>query len=538
MTNTIIPPEKLPGLPKLVLDYWTAFDKVASFYSHDFRNWENYARLAEQARRVARSHMAEIVSILSEQNRSFGCSGRTLENLQRLSHSDALAIVTGQQVGLFGGPLYTIYKALTIIKLTQELSHRLNAPVLPVFYLVSEDHDFAEVQWAGLIDRSNQFMRLQYLPEREQERRPVSQIMLEPSISQVIEQLAANTADSDFKQEVLKQLGECYQTGASFSTGFARWFTRLFAEYGIILLDASDPRLKRFAVPVFTRELQENLSNQAMAETNQRLAALGYHAQLAMQPKRPNVFLLDQGRHSLEWENGGYRNLHSGQRCSIDELIRRPELLSPKAALRPLVQDTLLPTIAYVGGPGEIAYWAQLKRVYEAFRLPMPIVVPRAGITLIEPKVRRHLERFSLSPAEVIVNPETTLGRAKLNLIPEDFRDRVAASRSNIEKEWKALGDQVARIDPTLQGSIEKVSHQISHQFDILESKIIKSFSQRESIVTEQLKAISESLLPEGKLQERQLNVVPFLIKYNWPILTKIFDAIDVNRLDHQLLEL
>jgi len=538
VTNAIIPPEKLPGLPKLVLDYWTAFDKVAPFYSYDFRNWSNYLQAAERVRRVARPHMHELVSILTEQNRSFGCSHGTLENVKRLSQSDALAVVTGQQVGLFGGPLYTSYKALTIIKLTQELSQRLQAPVLPVFYLVSEDHDFAEVQWAGLIDRANQFIRTQYQPKQALKRTPVSEIMLEPSITQVIEQLAANTAESDFKQDILAQLSRCYQPGISFNHGFARWFTRLFAEYGIILLDASDPRLKQFVAPVFAKELQENLSNRAMAETNLHLAALGYPTQLALQPKRPNVFILDQGRHSLEWENGSYRNLHSGRRMSIDDLLHRPESLSPKAALRPLVQDTLLPTIAYVGGPGEIAYWAQLKGVYEAFGLPMPIIVPRAGFTLIEPKVKRHLQRFSLSPADVIIDPEATLGRAKLNLIPEDFRDRITASRSSIEKEWTALSKEVTRMDSTLQGSVDKVRHQMIRQLGALESKILKSFSQREGTVTEQLKAVSENLLPEGKLQERQLSILPFLIKYNWSVLSRLFDAVNVHKLDHQLLEL
>jgi bacillithiol biosynthesis cysteine-adding enzyme BshC len=536
--NVIVPPKTLPSLTPLVVDFWNDFPKVSSFFGADFRDWKSYAAVADRVRQVGRPYNHELVSILREQNESYSCSRQTLKNLETLAGGKALAVVTGQQVGLFSGPLYTIYKALTIIKLAQELSHRLDAPVLPIFYLVSEDHDFAEVQWAGLIDSTNKFRRVFYRPAQASDRLPVFQLKIEESINQVIKQLADSLPDTEFKQEIISQLMLSYQSGTGFALGFARWFTRLFSQYGVIILDASDPRLKRLVSPIFERELKENLSSLAISKTDQLLTSFGYHSQLAIQPNRPNVFVLKDGRHSIERDGVGYRNLNSGQMYSIAELIANPEQISPKAALRPIVEDTLLPTIAYVGGPGEIAYWAQLRGTYEAFDLPMPVVVPRAGFTLVEPKIKRHLERFSMSAAQVIVDPAGAENQALHSLIPPDFGLRIKDSKTAIEKEWRRLSNDVRQIEPSMGNAIDKMSNQMTHQINALEEKILKALKQREGIFAEQLKSVTEHLVPDKKLQERQLNIVPFLIKYDWSIIDKLFSAINVHQLEHQLLEL
>jgi len=213
-------------------------------------------------------------------------------------------------------------------------------------------------------------------------------------------------------------------------------------------------------------------------------------------------------------------------------------LLSPKAALRPIAEDTLLPTIAYVGGPSEIAYWAQLRTVYQSFRLPMPIIVPRASFTLIEPKIRRHLQRFNLTPLSLLKNPQAVKREVLKGLIPEELRVKIVETRFNIYKEWRELSAQISQFDPSLIRFIEKTENNLNKQIQALEQKLIRSVQEREKTVTEQMKAVMDNLLPQGQLQERSLNVVPFLIKYDWAFVQKLYHAVDPKVFHHQILEL
>ena len=501
-----IPVQELPGLSELYRDYVTSFEKISSFYEGDYRDKNTLFRLAEAVKNVNRPFRKELVDIVTDQNKSFKCSSATLENINNLLHSDTLAVVTGQQVGLFSGPLYTIYKALTTVKYAQELSNVLHVPVVPVFYLVSEDHDFAEVQWAGYIDKKNCFNKLKYEPGHLADRIPVADIVLDSSIESVINEISEGLADTEFKSEIIQSLKECYQAGKNFNNSFACWFTKLLHKYGIIILDASDARLKPYMRPVFERELRENITTTAIQKTNEKLNTFGYHNQLSVFQDRPGLFIIKDGRHSLEKQNNGYRDMNSGHVFSIEELLDQPQNLSPKATLRTIVEDTLLPTIAYVGGPAEIAYWGQLKDVYKAFHLPMPVVIPRAGFTLIEPKLKRHFERYDVSAYSFILEAEETVKKIMTSLIPDDIRIKIAESSVNIEKEWRRLSSDVLKVDPTLESVIEKTKTNMEKQLYNLEQKIFKSIQQREKVVSEQLRTITEHLLARRKITGTSAN--------------------------------
>ncbi|NIA32104.1 MAG: bacillithiol biosynthesis cysteine-adding enzyme BshC [Actinobacteria bacterium] len=362
-----IPNKKLPGLSQLARDYLSRFEKVQNFFSADFRKWEKYNLLANKVRAISRPHTQELIALLIAQNKEFNCDARTLKNIERLGDSNALVIATGQQVGLFSGPLYTVYKALTTIKLAQELERRLHLPVLSLFYLVSEDHDFAEVQWAGVVDKSNHFADIRYEPSGRQDRMPVSQIILDESINEKIHSFSGMLPETEFKQDIFADLKKCYQPGTAFHTAFARWFQKLFSGYGIILFDSADERYKKYVQHIFAKELVKNITAKCLQKTNTELLSQGYHTQIPVHKDRPGLFILQNGRHSLQREGEKLRNMHSGDLFDANALLQRPEKLSPKAVLRPIVEDTLFPTIAYVGGPGEIAYWAQLKDLYKEF---------------------------------------------------------------------------------------------------------------------------------------------------------------------------
>ena len=461
-----------------------------------------------------------------------------MAHLDRLQDPQALAIVTGQQVGLFGGPLYTLYKALAVCRMAADLSVAWNRPVAPVFYLVSEDHDLNEIKWAGYLDRSHQCNKLVFEPRKAGARMPAAQVALDDGILTAQKHLAEELPFGAFQTEIFAALARDYRPGETLATAFARWSLRLLGAYGLIILEASDDRLKQLMAPIFRRELEENLSIPAMLETNQRLAAAGYHAQLTVQPQRPHLFRLEEGRHSIERAGDGFINLHNQTRFSLQELLGQPERLSPKAALRPLVQDWLLPTLAYVGGPGEIAYWAQLKGVYEAFGRPMPIVMPRPGMTLLEQRAEKWLQKYDLDAEAYITDRETVEDRLRLSVMPAELTEAMAAVRTPIARHWPALQTAIEQVDATLAAPAEKTGAGITHALEQLEGKVLRAVEQKEQSRSAHLAALQQSIWPGGQLQERQLNVVPFLCKYGWPLIERLYDEIAWQEPQHHILTL
>jgi bacillithiol biosynthesis cysteine-adding enzyme BshC len=527
----------IPGISDLFRDYLNNADRVAPFFPAHFQNLSSFHELAERLTKVNRPHWRILISILEEQNRAFGCGRKTLINISKLTRPSFVA-VTGQQTGLFSGPLYTIYKALTTVKLARLLSDELKIEVIPLFYLVSEDHDFAEVSWIGLIDARRRFRTIRYSPGGLMNRTPVFEVRLDSSILSLIEEFDENTPSTEFKSDILQKLRSCYQPGDSFHAAFARWLHILFSAHGIVLLDASDNRLKSFVRPVFERELSERLSGTCIERTNSALIKKGYHIQLTIFPDRPNIFILENGRHSLEYVPAGLRHMEKGTIYSAEELLENPHKLSPKAALRPMVQDTLLPTIAYVAGPGEIAYWAQLKGIYEALHLPMPILVPRAGFTLLEPGIKRLLARYSISAVDILTDHEQTINKAYHSLLPGGLEQELTEFTAKMLIEFEKMGAGFESIDPTLRSVHEKTRQNLTHQLDVFQKKVTKAISQKNQIASGQLTAVSHNLLPDGALQERKLNISPYLIKYNWKVLDRIFQEIDPLHCTHNLLEL
>ncbi len=525
---------RFPTSPSLVKDYINQFDRVKDFFNLDYRHLNKQWGI-DNIRDASRKKLAEI---LKDQNREFGSGEKTLANIDRLAEPKSRAVVTGQQAGLFGGPLYTFYKALTTIKLAKELESKSKRAIVPVFYMVSEDHDFDEVRWAGITDKKNQYQKIIYTENFHPQRQPVSQIRLDDNITKTIESLDDQIIDTEFKNDILKNLTTQYQKGRSFSQAFAGWFAHLFSDYGVILLDASDPRLKSLALPVFERELRQEITFHAISKSNEQLQQKGYHQQLDIMDKRPAVFLLQQGRHSLEIKNNKLVELSQMNAFDIEELLNQPQKLSPKAALRPIVQDYLLPTIAYVAGPGEIAYWAQLKNVYREFEIHMPVVFPRADFTLLETKTLKHLQRFEIDPPAFIKDSQHIRESILENLIPQKFQTSITKTQKHLEEDLKILSAVVTEIDPTLQSVIDKAGGTMKNQINLVETRVKNAIANREKITKQQLASLQHNLLPDGNLQERRINAVQYLCKYGRRWIEKIYDHIDLDTFNHKFVEL
>lgn len=540
-----MPLSQLPGTSRLFADYIENFDQLAAFYGVDYRS---RAALLAQAERVSqrdypRSAMAQI---LQRQNQQWGAGEATMRHLEALAQNDSVVIVTGQQVGLFGGPLFTLYKALTCLKLAESLSARLGKKVTPIFWLAADDDDVAEVDHITIMNRENELVLLSS-PFDTTERRPVSQVHLTAEIENCHRVLTETLPDTEFKADILQALQQAYSPTLTLPEAFARWLVHLFGHYGLVVMNPADPEFKKLAVPLFAREVEGNSpSTVAALQAIESLAAQGYNPQVSLRPERLNLFYVQTQRHTLEQRDGKLASTDGAIQFSRTALLQQieahPEQFSPNVMLRPVLQDFLLPTVAYVGGPAEIAYFAQLRGVYEAFDVPMPAIFPRQSMTLLEKKIAHVLEKYHLQIPEFWSAQGQAAEELVSRIVKRDATDGlftpVATVRDELGRQLVDLKTRATAIDATLGGFIEKEQGKIFHQLETIEKKLWQAAKRQNETLTQQITKAAHALYPHRHLQERELSSIPFLCKYGRGLLQQLYEQIDLANFQHQIVEL
>ena len=529
-------------ISSLAYDYIYAYDKVSEFFNGDFRKIEAFQLQTEMAisRHLKREELAEI---LSKQNREYGCGSHTCENIDRLVQDQACAVVTGQQVGLFSGPLYTIYKSLTAIKLAEYLNQTCRGRYVPVFWMASDDHDVAEIDHINVLNKDNRIEKIQFRTPSSNLKIPASKLLLTSEITDCIRLLEDLTHDSEFKPEILSHLRGAYKADQSFVVAFAEWMTRLFKSTGLIFMDASHPDLKELGKNVFSREIAENSpSTERALETSNKLELSGYHVQVHLKEGMLNQFFTEKERQAIQSNGDDFFVKGAEKTFKKSELLalldRKPEIFSPNVLLRPIYQDALLPTVAYIGGPGEIAYFAQMKGVYEGFGLPMPVIYPRKTVTVIEKNVNTLLERYDLEFQDIWQDADRKIKEVSKKQIPVSIEEVFRSVSSHLGQEFQAIKQEIMAIDPTLEKSADLALRKMKFQLKFLEEKVLRAANKRSESVTQQLRKARNSLYPTDRLQERVFNIVPFLIKYGYGFLDKLYKSIDTENHDHQVIKL
>jgi bacillithiol biosynthesis cysteine-adding enzyme BshC len=538
----VIPTKEMPSISPLVYDYFYGYHKVGEFYNGDFRDLAAFHHQTERAksRHLQREQLA---AILKEQNQNYGCGRQTLGNINRLIQDQACAVVTGQQVGLFSGPLYTIYKSLTAIKLAEYLNQKGNGCFVPIFWLASDDHDFAEINHIKLLNKDNQIEEVRYQSHSSSIKISASKILLTSEILNCIQHLKDLIQDSEFKQEIISHLSDAYKPGRSFSEAFATWMTQLFKPYGLIFIDAGHPGLKDLGKKVFYHEIAENSpSTKRAIETSRKLKQNKYQPQIQLHKGISNLFFAEQERQTIQLRDGDYCIKDTQLTYKRDELLalleKKSYIFSPNVLLRPIYQDTLLPTVAYIGGSAEIAYFGQMKGVYESFGLPMPIIYPRKTITIIEKKVDQVLENYDLKIQDIWQNVDRIINEIIKKQIPESIDEVFRSASSHLEQDFQSIKGEIIAFEPTLEKSVDVTLGKIKQNFKFLEKKILQASKKRNTIVTQQLDKAKNNLYPTNRLQERVFNIAPFLIKYSYSFIDKLYEAIDINNHDHQIIKL
>ena len=533
----------MPGFTRLFADYCEAFERVSDFYAADYRDLQVISGRFEEVDTLGRDRSLLVETLLS-QNEAWGLDDVTRSHIEVLGESSSFAVVTGQQVGILGGPLYTIYKTATAVRLASELSAVSGQAVVPVFWLEGEDHDLDEVKSVPLL-RRNESVTLTYdVPPLEAGRNhgPVGRLKLTDSVAKLLDEVDEALPPTDFKVDLIGRIRDAYRPGVTMRDAFARLLKSFFPADGLVFVSPDDRRFKNPAVDLFVREVDECREiARAIGETARDLSG-EYHAQLSVRPT--NLFLVDdRGRFAIDArDDGGFSVRGRDRRFTRDELVslirEDPCRISPNVVLRPILQDRILPTVAYVGGPGEVAYYAQLKPVYEWFGQPMPAIYPRASVTIVEEKVGRLLRDYGLDVAAAGENVNDLFRRVVVGQMDVDLDSEFDAAARHLHSGVNAIKPVATGVDNTMGKAVEAARAAILKEWTKLREKVLKAEKRRHDQDRLRLERLRENLYPDGRLQERNLSLLYFMNKYGPGFLDEFVASISLDTREHQVVEI
>lgn len=533
MIPDCIPFSSIPHTTKIFSDFLAYRPEVRNFYPHP-PDGGQVASLASIVPHGTKVH-AEVADALEVQNRAWGASEKTLKNLQRLREG-AYAVVTGQQVGLFGGPLFSLLKVASVLALAKQVESS-GVPCVPIFWLATEDHDLAEVNQSLFLDNEFQLATFAATTSGKPDA-PVANVRFAEGTNELVQRAAALLGES----AAAEYLRDSYRDGETFSGAYARLYTRLFADYGVILLDPAGPELHRIAAPLFLEAMDRaGELDDALLARNREISKAGYHEQVKVTEESTPLFaLVDGARVPIHRSNGEFA-IRKG-RIPPDELKRRiaeqPENFNANVLLRPVLQDYWLPTLAYIGGPAEIAYFAQVGVVYERLLGRVTPILPRMSATLLEPRIERLLTKYGLELSDLFHGECQLRDCLAARSLPAELKLDFERGRLGVEEAMQRIGESLQRLDPTLVEASRRAANKMRYQVGRLEKRAAQAELRRDEILTRHAAQIENALYPHRTLQEREIAGIYFYARYGSGLIERLLEAAQARCPEHKIVRL
>ena len=517
--------------------YVSDYSKVDRFYNGNPLNEDEISGFYKK--NVAVTDRVETVKLLKDFNNGFDLDPLAQKNIERLADEKAQTVVTGQQLGIYGGPLFTVYKALTAIVFARRMEKKTGNPVIPVFWLADEDHDYEEIASVRFPNRDTiHSIKLDAFNEKNH---AVSELVIPDRFTDFRNEVKEKLRETDFSESLWDLLDECYRPGVTFRVAFGKLISQLFSKHGMILAGSHDKNIKRYLL----QQLQSSVENaseigEALERQSGKLADV-YHQQA--QTDSSLLFMHSgEGRVRISFEDGiwKYGDREEWPSVELKKMIEKnPERFSPNVFLRPVLQDALLPNRAYVAGPGELAYYGQMKTLYPIFNLEMPFIIPRMSATLIESSISRIMDDLPF---------DFTDYNKRIEDLESDYVDRTNTMDVNeYFKQWKKDVDELSEnktkaiqnIDQTLKGAAEKANSSYYHALDGLKGKVFRAIKQQNDIQIKRIRKIHTHLFPEQELQERKFSFIYYMNKYGVDIWDSVLTKIDEETFDtHKLINI
>jgi bacillithiol synthase len=510
----------LPATNRFASSYLQQSAEVMSFFHYRFNEMdEDRERLAElKNRSFPRESLADYIERFMER---LPCTDAVKASITKLKQQDTAVVIGGQQAGILTGPLYSIHKVISIIKLAQEKEKQLGIPVVPVFWIAGEDHDFQEVNhvfvpMAGKMDKWT-------YPQKLVQKKMVSDVVLDSSICLAwVENLIENFGETEHTNELLEFARSQINKSTTFVDFFANIIMELFKDHGLLLVDSGDPRFRLLQKEFFNEQIVNHEAiTFSLREQQKEIENNGFPITIEGSEQAANLFYYDQKlneRILLEFDPKTDQFVGKSGRVAFtkQELLEiataNPEKLSNNVVTRPLMQEWLFPTLAFIAGPGEIAYWAELKLVFEHFQIKMPPIVPRLNITFLDRSVETDLTELGLNLAHVL---QRGCSQEKQQFI-DGIKDKEVEALFHQVKEqllgqYRMIEEKTNGLDTGLVPLVKKNEKIVMKEINFMESKLQESVRQKHDVVLNKFARIDLALRPDGSPQERVWNVFYYL---------------------------
>lgn len=516
----------------LVEDYLAGHAGLMEFYGGDPRD------ALRQGGATAPWNLALVEGIRSFQTRIGGTG--TFEGYEGV-------FITGQQPGIFTGPMYTIYKAITAIKLARAAQVASGDPFVPIYWVGGDDHDFAEISEVHLLGKGQTDVPLALSPTPDQPVASIFRLPVPKTLHELAELAAAQAPGSEFSGEILSFLHESLDASANLSEWHARLMARLFRDTPLVFFTPELAEARRAAIPIFEREIRNPLeSTRHLNEGGARLEAAGYGAQVVKGDDACNFFVERRGmRCKVRFAEDTFLLPDTGERFTQAEMLellhREQELFTANVGLRCVVQQELFPVRAYVAGPGELAYWGQLKEFFAFFERPMPLVYPRIRGAITSLKSNKLLSKNGLTISDLYGSAEALEERAlragvqdpSLTVLSQ-HAESLRAALESMQREFEGLGKAGKHAVPL--GA--QFQSQVQQGLDYLERSLLRADENRTATVRSQLVRLSTELAPNRRPQERHYTIFSWLFQYGWELVPRLTAALDLDNFSLQEVEL
>ncbi|MBD3106832.1 bacillithiol biosynthesis cysteine-adding enzyme BshC [Bacillus sp. AGMB 02131] len=511
----------LPSINKFASDYVKGLPQVNDFFHYDVKEVKVYEKRYHDLmeRYFNRNELKQTIEAYMNK---FGIREEVRNNLDLLAQDDSVVVIGGQQAGLLTGPLYTIHKVISIIKLAEEQSRLLNKPVIPVFWIAGEDHDIDEVNHV-YVEQDNSFKKKSFYADHPT-KLMISDIAYDHELMEKwLKEVFVSFEETEYTKELFGQVLQFSKQSANYTEFFAFIINELYGRYGLLLIDSADAGFRSMQSSFFEQLILQNREvNAAVSQQQSRIRECGYKNAIAMDENNANLFYYDKkDRVLLEYNSDS--NMFNGKNSDIEltaeELLavakHSPEKLSNNVVTRPLMQEKMFPVLAFISGPGEIAYWAELQKAFELFEMKMPLIVPRMNLTILEQKIKKDLWDTDMDLYEALVHGAGKAKERYLDSVEDDtLRMLHQRLKSQFERNHELLSQAALMSDKGLSPILKKNAEVISTQIDFIANKIKQSTESRNQLVLNKYTRIDHALRPNGGPQERTTNVYYFLNQY------------------------
>jgi bacillithiol biosynthesis cysteine-adding enzyme BshC len=529
---------RFPWIRPLSGEYAYTFARIASLYAGDPSSPEAWRDVVGRVQSHTRKYQ-EIAAVLAAQQARRNAPPEARAAVAQLANPKAVAILTGQQAGAFGGPMYTLLKAVTAVQLARRVAEEHKVPVVPIFWVDAEDHDWDEIAGCTTLDSDYHPRTITLEPPEGAGQLPVAALTLDERIEKTIAELTAALPSTVFTESLLAGLRDAYRPGAGVAEAFARWIESVLGRLGLVVFESSDPAAKPLAAGIFAQELRKVGSTASLAAAAGRaMSDLGHAPQVEPQIDQPSIFHLDGARTPIRRSGDAFivGNETVTATTLVEQAEHSPEQFSPNVLLRPIVQDTLFPTVCYVAGPSEMAYLGQLKGVYAEFGIPMPLIWARATATVVDSAAARFLRSYAVNLEDLQPQDESALNRVLQSQLPQSVEQAMREAGDAVHRSMTRVAEALPELDPTLAGAARTTLGRMEHDLRGLQSKIIHAAKRRDETLRRQFTRVQSQVFPLGHPQERTLSVTYFLNQYGPHLVDRLLEELPLDMGRHWIL--